>query len=134
MSPEIVGAIGMGVNVAPHVLGCAHRGLPCPGRDSGYALIQGVDRALLMAGMTPFPLSPLTPWLFPVYLLMGEFADISGMMRDSFRAANAWVGNCRGGLAMASIIGAASILLPLVVQALLVPPHDPTLLAEPAGA
>ena len=74
---------------------------------AGYAIIHGVDKALIMAGMTPFSvISSYTMALFPVYLLMGEFADVSGMMRDSFRAANAWVGNCRGGLAMASIIGA----------------------------
>jgi tripartite ATP-independent transporter DctM subunit len=39
---------------------------------------------------------------------MGEFADISGMMRDAYRAANAWLGNFPGGLAMASVFGAGA--------------------------
>jgi tripartite ATP-independent transporter DctM subunit len=38
---------------------------------------------------------------------MGEFADVSGLMRDSYSAANTWLGNLPGGLAMASILGAA---------------------------
>jgi C4-dicarboxylate transporter DctM subunit len=108
MSPELVGAIGtvamlilifLGVDIAVTLalVGCI-----------GYAAIQGVDKALIMAGMTPFhTIGSYTMALFPVYLLLGEFADLSGMMRDSFRAAYIWVGNLRGGLAMASIVGGA---------------------------
>jgi tripartite ATP-independent transporter DctM subunit len=61
-----------------------------------------------MLGMVPF--STIASYflsVLPVYLLMGEFADVSGLMRDSYRAANTWLGNLRGGLAMASILGAA---------------------------
>ena len=39
---------------------------------------------------------------------MGEFADISGMMRDAYRSANIWLGKLPGGLAMASVLGAAA--------------------------
>jgi tripartite ATP-independent transporter DctM subunit len=73
---------------------------------SGYALIHGVDKSLTMAGMMPFSaIASYNMALFPVYLILGELADVSGMMRDSFRAANIWVGNLRGGLAMASVVG-----------------------------
>jgi tripartite ATP-independent transporter DctM subunit len=61
-----------------------------------------------MLGMVPF--STIANYflsVLPVYLLMGEFADVSGLMRDSYRAANTWLGSLRGGLAMASILGAA---------------------------
>jgi tripartite ATP-independent transporter DctM subunit len=107
MSPEFVGAIGMGAMLLLMFLGVHIAVCLALVGITGYAIIQGVDRAFIMAGMTPFSsVSSYTMALFPVYLLMGEFADVSGMMRDSYRAANAWVGNCRGGLAMASIIGA----------------------------
>lgn len=107
MSPEIVGAIGMCVMLFLMFLGVHIAVCLAMVGIVGYALIHGVYRALIMTGMTPFSvISSYTMSLFPVYLLMGEFADVSGMMRDSFRAANVWVGNLRGGLAMASIIGA----------------------------
>jgi tripartite ATP-independent transporter DctM subunit len=74
---------------------------------AGYAILCGTHKALVMVGMTPY--STIASYILsvlPVYLLMGEFADVSGMMRDSYRAANAWLGNLPGGLAMASILGA----------------------------
>ena len=107
MSPELVGVIGMVVMLVLMFLGVHIAVTLALVGIVGYAMIHGVDKALTMAGMMPFSvISSYTMALFPVYLLMGELADVSGMMRDSFRAANAWVGNCRGGLAMASIVGA----------------------------
>jgi C4-dicarboxylate transporter DctM subunit len=75
----------------------------------GFAYIYGFDKALALGGMMPYTsIASYTLSLLPVFLLMGEFADISGMMRDSYRAANTWLGNLPGGLAMASIFGAAA--------------------------
>ena len=75
----------------------------------GFAFMSGWDKALSLAGVMPYTsIASYTLSLLPVFLLMGEFADISGMMRDSYRAANAWLGNLPGGLAMASIFGAAA--------------------------
>jgi TRAP-type mannitol/chloroaromatic compound transport system permease large subunit len=74
----------------------------------GLAVLWGTQKALIMLGMVPY--STIASYflsVLPVYLLMGEFADVSGLMRDSYRAANTWLGNLRGGLAMASILGAA---------------------------
>jgi tripartite ATP-independent transporter DctM subunit len=74
----------------------------------GIVAIWGVQKALIMVGMTPY--STIASYflsVLPVYLLMGEFADVSGLMKDSYRAANTWLGSLRGGLAMASILGAA---------------------------
>ena len=107
MSPELIGVLGMVVMLVLMFLGVHIAVCLALVGLVGYAMIHGVDRALIMAGMTPFSvISSYTMSLFLVYLLMGEFADVSGMMKDSFRAANTWVGNLRGGLAMASIIGA----------------------------
>ena len=39
----------------------------------------------------------------PLFLLMGSFATTSGMSRELFRAANAFLGHLRGGLGIATI-------------------------------
>ena len=39
----------------------------------------------------------------PLFLLMGAFATTSGMSRELFRAANAWLGHLPGGMAIATI-------------------------------
>ena len=41
--------------------------------------------------------------IIPLFLLMGQFATISGMSRDLFKAAEAWLGHLRGGVAMSAI-------------------------------
>lgn len=45
--------------------------------------------------------------VIPMFLLMGQFATKGGMSRALFRAAGAWVGHWRGGLAMAAIAASA---------------------------
>ena len=41
--------------------------------------------------------------VIPLFLLMGAFATTSGMSRELFRAANAFLGHLRGGLGIATI-------------------------------
>jgi C4-dicarboxylate transporter DctM subunit len=41
--------------------------------------------------------------IIPLFLLMGQFAGLGGMSQSLFRAANAWLGHRRGGVAMAAI-------------------------------
>lgn len=41
--------------------------------------------------------------IIPLFLLMGQFATISGMSRGLFKAAEAWLGHLKGGIAMAAI-------------------------------
>lgn len=43
----------------------------------------------------------------PLFILMGAFVTRSGMSQELFRAAHAFVGHLRGGLAMASIVACA---------------------------
>ena len=40
----------------------------------------------------------------PLFILMGAIASRTGLSRDLFRAANAWVGWMRGGVAMSAIV------------------------------
>jgi TRAP-type mannitol/chloroaromatic compound transport system permease large subunit len=43
----------------------------------------------------------------PLFILMGNFVTRAGMSQELFRAANAFVGHLRGGLAMATILACA---------------------------
>ncbi len=43
----------------------------------------------------------------PLFILMGNFVTRAGMSQELFRAANAFVGHLRGGLAMATVIACA---------------------------
>ena len=74
----------------------------------GYIIIDGTQNTLSMLGVLAYPtIASYTLSVLPAFLLMGEFADVSGLMEDSYKAANTWLGNLPGGLAMASILGAA---------------------------
>ena len=41
--------------------------------------------------------------IIPMFLLMGQFATLSGMSSSLFRAAESWLGHRRGGVAMAAV-------------------------------
>jgi C4-dicarboxylate transporter, DctM subunit len=56
-----------------------------------------------VARLTVYDLS-----VIPLFLLMGNFATQGGLSRDLFKAASAFVGHIRGGLAMASVLSAAA--------------------------
>ena len=43
----------------------------------------------------------------PLFILMGNFVTRAGMSQELFRAAYAFIGHLRGGLAMATIVGCA---------------------------
>ena len=45
--------------------------------------------------------------VLPMFVLMGALAARTGLSQDLFRAANAWVGRFRGGVAMAALLGCA---------------------------
>ena len=79
-----------------------------PGALGYWALAN--DAALLnqlkgsaVARLTVYDLS-----VIPLFLLMGQFATQGGLSRALFRAAAAFVGHVRGGLAMASILSAGA--------------------------
>ena len=47
--------------------------------------------------------SSYTLSIIPMFLLMGQFATLSGMSRALFKAAEAWLGHRKGGMAMAAV-------------------------------
>src|SRR5437016_3241204 len=71
---------------------------------SGFAYLVGGGPALKIVGHTT--MRTVTDYNFavvPMFLLMGSFASTSGMSRELFRGANAFMGHLRGGLGIATI-------------------------------
>src|SRR5258705_6321835 len=71
---------------------------------AGFAYLNGGGPALKIVGHTS--MRTVTDWNFaviPMFLLMGSFATTSGMSRELFRGANAFLGHLRGGLGIATI-------------------------------
>jgi tripartite ATP-independent transporter DctM subunit len=71
---------------------------------SGFAYLTSGSAALKIVGHTT--MRTVTDFNFaviPLFLLMGSLATTSGMSRELFRAANAFLGHLRGGLGIATI-------------------------------
>ncbi len=72
----------------------------------GIAALSGTGAALATLSGETFVISSFYELsVIPLFVLMGNFATLSGMSRDLYAAAYAWVGHWRGGLASATIVG-----------------------------
>lgn len=75
----------------------------------GYAAINGwLPLINTMKTMTYSKFANYSLSVLPFFLLMGEFATRGGMNSQLYRAARAWFGHWRGGLAVATIGGCAA--------------------------
>jgi tripartite ATP-independent transporter DctM subunit len=71
---------------------------------SGFGYLVGGTPALKLVGQTSMrTVTDYTFGIIPMFLLMGAFVSNSGMSRELFRAANAFLGHLRGGLGIATI-------------------------------
>ena len=72
---------------------------------SGSVMVYGDVMPLLQQAKTlaygQFSIHSLT--IVPLFLLMGQFAALGGMSQALFRAAEAFIGHRKGGVAMAAI-------------------------------
>jgi tripartite ATP-independent transporter DctM subunit len=74
----------------------------------GFAALNGFEQALFALGSYPYAYAAVYELaVIPLFVLMGNAAGVSGMGRDLFAAAYAWVGHWRGGLASATIVSCA---------------------------
>ncbi|TYB80476.1 TRAP transporter large permease [Maritimibacter fusiformis] len=71
----------------------------------GLSLIDGSPRIALarLKTETYTTFSSYSLSIVPMFLLMGHFATLGGMSRALFKAAEAWLGHRKGGVAMATI-------------------------------
>src|SRR3954464_14128682 len=71
---------------------------------TGFGYLTGLAPALKLVGQTT--MRTVTDYSFgviPMFLLMGAFVSVSGISRELFRAANAFLGHRKGGLGIATI-------------------------------
>ncbi len=74
----------------------------------GTIAINGLPAAMSTLGGEAFEISTTeTLIVVPLFILMGNLAGVSGISKDLYAAAYAWLGHYRGGLASATIGGCA---------------------------
>lgn len=73
---------------------------------AGFAAVTGFNWTVALNLLSSSPISTATQYSFaliPMFILMGAFATASGMSRELFGFANAWMGHRKGGVGMATI-------------------------------
>jgi tripartite ATP-independent transporter DctM subunit len=76
---------------------------------AGLAFITNLDSSLLRLGQSGFSsTASYTLAVLPLFMLMGEFAFLSGVTQEAYATADKWLGHLPGGLAMATIVGCAA--------------------------
>ncbi|MBI5120649.1 MAG: TRAP transporter large permease subunit [Rhodospirillales bacterium] len=74
----------------------------------GTAYIVGVMPALGMVAQVTYDTGlSYELSVVPLFILMGNLVTRSGLSEDLYRAANAWLGHLKGGLAMATVVACA---------------------------
>lgn len=74
----------------------------------GYLALNGLDTTLALLGSIPFEITyNYDLSIIALFVLMGNFAMVSGMSRDLYTMARSLVGHWPGGLASATIVGCA---------------------------
>jgi C4-dicarboxylate transporter, DctM subunit len=74
----------------------------------GYICVAGMKGALAMAGTTPY--STIVFYSFtviPLFIFMGAVVSNTGMGSELYRSAYKWIGQFKGGLAMATVVACA---------------------------
>jgi len=75
---------------------------------AGYVTLSGVDATLALMGSVPFEIGyNYDLSIIALFVLMGNFAMVSGMSRDLYSMARSLVGHWPGGLASATVVGCA---------------------------
>ncbi len=105
MSPEVVGIIGVVIMIALIFLRVWVGVAMITVGFLGFAFLEGWRHAFIIAGTEPY--SQIAFYVIsciPLFILMGIVASETGIARDLFNAANKWIGNIPGGLAIATTV------------------------------
>jgi tripartite ATP-independent transporter DctM subunit len=74
----------------------------------GFGVLNGWPAAIAALGNYPYQYAAVYDFsVIPLFVLMGNLGSVSGMARDLYSAAYAWIGHVRGGLAHATILACA---------------------------
>lgn len=108
MAPTLIGilgivalffllATGISIGVAMLIVGFV-----------GYCFLMGISPGLALLSLVPYSAgSSYMLTVIPLFILMGQFAYISGISGDIYKAVYSWIGSLPGGLSMATILGCA---------------------------
>ncbi|MCF8094248.1 MAG: TRAP transporter large permease [Desulfobacteraceae bacterium] len=108
MSPQLIGIIGIGVlfvflalrmyiGIAMALVGFV-----------GMCILVGSNAGINLLGIVPLSVgSSYTLSVIPLFVLMGQFILVSGISSDIYKTLYTWIGQFRGGLAMATILACA---------------------------
>lgn len=107
MNPLLVGLVFTGVLLALIALRVPMAVAMIAAAVGGIVMLQGWDAALFQVGAVPFSTTEYGLSVVPLFILMAEFAARSGLARELYAAAAAFVGHWRGGLAIATLLGCA---------------------------
>lgn len=108
MSPTVVGLTGMAVLLVLLALRMPIGLAMSLVGAIGVAILNSPHAALNSLGSFPYSHAAVQAFaVIPLFVLMGNFAAVSGMGADLYAAANAWIGHRRGGLASATILACA---------------------------
>ncbi len=106
MSPEIVGIIGIIALIVLLFMGIYVSITMAIVGFVGYFILAGPLASLTNLYVVPFGLlKDFNFAVMPLFVLMSDFIALAGIGREAFTVARAWVGQFRGGLAMASVGG-----------------------------
>lgn len=104
MSPELIGLLGVVLLVVLIVLRMWIGTALAVVGFLGILLMRDWTQALSVLGSVPFQnVNNLTITVIPMFTLMGMIIGETNIGRDLFKAANAWIGSLRGGLASATV-------------------------------
>jgi C4-dicarboxylate transporter, DctM subunit len=74
----------------------------------GFGILNGWPAAIAALGNYPYQYAAVYDFsVIPLFVLMGNLGSVSGMARDLYSAAYAWIGHVRGGLAHATVAACA---------------------------
>ena len=108
MSPELIGILGI---VFMFVLLAFRMYIGMAMALAGFlglCVLVGPEAGIHILGITPLTEgSSYTLSVIPLFVLMGQFAFISGISSDIYKTVYAWLGHLSGGLAMATIMACA---------------------------
>jgi len=104
MTPTVTGLVGLGILLIilfsrmPISFGMGFMGF------IGFAYVVGFGPALGLLKTVPYTtFASHSLSVIPLFILMGSFAFSAGISRDLYDAVYKWLGNLRGGLAMATV-------------------------------
>jgi tripartite ATP-independent transporter DctM subunit len=105
MSPELTGIVGVAVLLFLFALRMQVGLSMLIVGFLGFAYLSGTSSGLPLLGMVPYATASAYSFsVIPLFILMGMFLSYGGLGREIFDAANAWVRQVRGGMAMATIV------------------------------